>query len=790
MMISSQKMLFSFLCFATMIVGIPTTYADAPPIDPPAGIGLFIHNTDTDMTTVDSDGKTQITKQYPLDASTNWYLYPDVLTLKCPSNVPTLDYGTYNSNKDQLWTDLNTDYNNKWQPKMDTNHHIYMMPQLTIDPSCTALDVAHQPLAAITIANAINAAPIDGIEIHLDKSVITQNTINIINILSTQLDADKRIAIDSKTADMDKDPSNLTSLSYWPALNRSSGCKNDQGNCIKGFAIPTIYNDVDTKQSPNGSVGDFYQQMSYLVSKGFNTIASWLGGTSSSTAAGDNYFIQPALPGASSINNAASYLSSDKPQPAVNHNQQWGTGYPADTSSQYGWTQTGVSTASSGHYSLINQFYQPKNGDNRQQVYACHYLCSGLGTYAVIEQILAQTSADKTDYTNLDLWKNISSNLTNFCNIDTAFAQNTRDDHGKKQGLPLQKDWMSAIAKHGLQTHLVGAALYQLNYSPLMDGSPTDTAVDQCANKGCTKLNPYPNTISPTSWTMLTNWLTQKDSGGHGWLSNQALSEDDSKIFASLATKALSCPAPTPGTETIDWPTAHNAFSIPYGVNQQGTIQGITFHKGATLNNSKIGDVLQYNCGIYTGAPAHEHVDNTTCKITTTDNISKISISGPKLGTSQAYALYTSVTVVRNGQLLPNTQVGWIKNWIEIPQATPSESIYWPNADTYASIPSTYTGTSLTGSLYETAMLLKPQDNDAIAYSCGVYDANMKRIKDAICDIVDTSNSLHTVNITKFPTTPQQIKIFFSVSVTRNGSTVPKKIIPWISFTKKATRAT
>lgn len=767
-------------------MGTTTLYADAPPIDPPAGIGLFMHDTDTDMASIDADGKTQITKQYPLNVGTNWYLYPDVLTLKCTSSGSTLDYGTYNNKKDQLWSDLNTDYKDKWQSNMDPSYHIYIMPQLNIDASCKSLDPLYQPKTAMTIADAINTAPIDGIEIHLDSNNTSQNIINTINLLSIQLNHDKRIAVDSKTTDMDKDPSDLTSLSYWRALNHTLGCDgdpNNKGNCIKGFAIPTIYNDADTKQSPDGSVGDFYQQMSYLVSEGFNTIAGWLNRSGSDTAAGDNYFIQPALPGASSINNAASYLSSDNPQPAINSNQQWGSNYSADVGSQYGWTQTGLSAASSGHYSLINQYYPPK-GDNRKQVYACHYLCSGLGTYSVIEQILTQTNADKPDYINLDLWKNISNNLSNFCNINTAFAQNTHDDQGKEQGLPLQKDWMSAIAKHGLQTHLVGAALYQLNYSPIMDGSPTDTAVDQCTNKGCTNLNPYPNTISPTSWTMLTNWLTQQDSNHHGWLSNQALSDDDSNKFASLINDKLSCPAPTPGKESINWPNSQYAIYTPFGINNNGALTGATLDKTASLINPNIGDRLNYNCGIYTGDPAHQRVDGANCNINTTGSKNSITISGNKLDANQAYAIYLSVTATHNGNLIPYTDVPWVKTWTEIPKASESESIFWDTPDTKATIPSTYSGEGFSGTLIEDAILLKPKIGDQIVFQCGVYDKNMQRVSGASCNIEPSNNTLHSITVSKLPSDASSLYVHIATTVSRNGATVPNNEIPWIVLNK------
>jgi hypothetical protein len=244
-----------------------------------------------------------------------------------------------------------------------------------------------------------------------------------------------------------------------------------------------------------------------------------------------------------------------------------------------------------------------------------------------------------------------------------------------------------------------------------------------------------------------------------------------------------------PTVESIVWPDSANAIVAPNGVSSDNAIHGATLDASATLTNPQPGDVLTYACSIHTPAPAHAAVANTTCTIPSTGAVRPITISGTGLNPANGYAIYVSATVTRNGVTVPDAQVHWIRLYKEIPAATASESINWPTADADISVPSTYSGTSLTGSLTANAILLKPQDGDQLVYSCGVYDGSMKPVIGATCKVAASNSTQHEVDVNQIPSTATDLTIHFSATVSRDGKTVPSATIPWVKVDKSTQRS-
>ena len=791
------------LCLATlgMATTSQTALADTPDLAPPSGAGVFIYNADQDMAHADSNGTTQITKSYPLDPHTNWYLYPTSMYLDCTSGTAQLSYGSYGTDPTKFCSDLAKYYKINWQPNMDSSHQVYILPNLDIDRSCNDqnnFSPVQQLSAAQKVARIINKADVDGIEVDLESDIDKQPEINFIKELSQALSANKRLAIYSSFAAMNKRPSDA--MSFWPALNRASGCDNNTSatNCDKGFAIPTVYDSTPTTQSENGSIGSFYQQASYVLAQGLDAVAGYIDDDKTKNAdAGNNYYMQPAFAGSSSANNAASYLTTDNPQDPGNFIQSdsaWGKNYQesGDTAWQ---TKTGTGPDGEKTYYQIDQYYTPQGG-TASKVSACQYLCSGLGTYTIIDQLLAQTNTTSTaDYrSSSPFWSNISNNLKQLCGVDTAFDTQVTMNNGSVKDYPIPPTFIQAISGHQFSGHVIGPALFQLNYSPLVNGKPQDFILNKCLTEGCQGVtdNYYPYTMSPTAWTTLTNWITQKDSNGNGWLNHQALSDIDNQQFARLLATSLTCQPPTPpGPESISWSDSAYALQVPNGVRSDGTIQGASLDADAKLENPpQSGDVLTYACGIYT-ADHSARVSGSTCMVAPSGTERALMITG--LNPSQAYAIYVSATVTRNGTTVPSATIPWIKLWKDIPAATHSESISWPLNDAIAdiSIPTGYTDGKLSGALIANAVLLNPpkDGSDAINYECGVYDSSMQhQISGATCKIGESTNRLHTVSVTGLPTTPTPLIIHFSASVLRDGkTTVSPNIIPWIKVNKNTT---
>jgi alpha-tubulin suppressor-like RCC1 family protein len=286
-----------------------------------------------------------------------------------------------------------------------------------------------------------------------------------------------------------------------------------------------------------------------------------------------------------------------------------------------------------------------------------------------------------------------------------------------------------------------------------------------------------PNVNVPTVVSNLPKYVTSLATGG-----------TSSSTIVIVGDKPPKPPTPTK-PESISWADSANAIVAPNGVSSDNAIHGATLDASAAIANPQSGDALTYACSIHTPAPAHAAVANTTCTIPSTGAVRPITISGTGLNPANGYAIYVSATVTRNGVTVPDAQVHWIRLYKEIPAATASESINWPTADADISVPSTYSGTSLTGSLTANAILLKPQDGDQLVYSCGVYDGSMKPVAGATCKVAASNSTQHEVDVNQIPSTATDLTIHFSATVSRDGKTVDPTIIPWVKVDKSTQRS-
>jgi hypothetical protein len=496
-----------------------------------------MYNTDHDSQT-NYHGKTQITNKYPLNPHTNWYLYPEVFTLYC-NKTPNINfgkiYGTTISAAPKVWQILTTLYKNNWQPHMDSTHHIYLMPTMSIDPAtCGKVSVAYQQHAASTVANMINTSLLDGVMIDYETAPnhqTGQTLLNIIRLIAKDLTFNKRIAIYSGMH-TNTPPNNPTSI--WPILNRTAGCKQPDPThpqpCFKGFWTPSIYDAILESKHMDGGIDDFYRQASYLISQQLMNLSVGLEQNGLLNTIKNNYYMQPALPGSSSANNAAAYITTAPNTNGiskVNTPGYWGKTYQASD-----WQPV-----TDKDYHKIRQAYPPADHPDPDQVHSCQYFCSGIASYSVVNQLLLQSKPNQY-YTSGPAWPDIKNNLTETCGVKSNF--NAWFTGGNTPVIPAA--FIRTTINSGLANHLIGVALYQLNFSPLNSkGEQQDWMAHRCMTKECEGLNPYPSTMSPTSWTLLQNWLSQQNSNKdwQGWLANQPL--PSSAKLSSLLNASLNC---------------------------------------------------------------------------------------------------------------------------------------------------------------------------------------------------------------------------------------------------------
>jgi hypothetical protein len=315
---------------------------------------------------------------------------------------------------------------------------------------------------------------------------------------------------------------------------------------------------------------------------------------------------------------------------------------------------------------------------------------------------------------------------------------------------------------------------------------------DQITDPTTGKVIPYSGYVNPDVYQRLyiPNTICMMPKGTKGCGAAADYYGDENYMYYTLLREGIKKDSlfnfngAMPTDQNISWNDSANAIAAPYGVSSDNAIHGATLDASATLTNPQSSDVITYSCSIHTPAPAHTTVADTTCTIPSTGAVRPITISGTGLNPANGYAIYVSATVTRNGVTVPDAQVHWIRLYKEIPAATASESINWPTANADISMPPTYSGTSLTGSLTANAILLKPQDGDQLIYSCGVYDGSMKPVAGATCKVAASNSTQHEVDVNQIPSTATDLTIHFSATVSRDGKTVDPTIIPWVEVNK------